>query len=206
MCDETKVSKASLYSLDVREGLKFASWSVCYDNKTDIWPSQDDVVMVMVQPETASQEDKDKEKTTEEEPEKKDGDEKEEPEKKDEKEEEEKPEVVEPEVEVEAPGSPVDMGPQWQSFIVRTPPDCIVGRWTLSVDTIDKVPSKKGRRKIHRFTCQYPLYILFNAWNRGETSCPRTSSLTGVCSIIRSHSDSLQKLLCMLIWTCVKIL
>ena len=167
-CDDTKVSKASLYSLDVREGLKFASWSVCYDNKTDVRPTQEDVVMVMVQPQSLSgHEQEDKEKTTEEESEKKDGNEKEEPDKKDEKEEEEKAEVTE----VENPPSPIDMGPQWQSFIVRTPPDCIVGRWTLSIDTIDKVPTKKGRRKIHRFTCQYPLYILFNAWNRGEMSC-----------------------------------
>ena len=161
-----KVSKANLFSLDVKEGLKFASWSVCVDNEIKETSTEElaeqEIIMVMMQPtdmppvDQPTPEGETEEKLAEEIQEK--------------GEETKEEENIEVEVnrEDERVKVPVDTGHRWQSFIVRTPPDCIVGRWMVSIDTVDKAPTSRRQRTLHRFTYKYSLYILFNAWNRGN--------------------------------------
>ena len=171
------MSKENLFSLDVTEGLKFASWSVCLevettkDWSTDKSTTEQDVIMDMLPidgsgtteqpanppeqpPETESHHEEKLDEVKEEETKDGESDEK----------------TTSGEVE-EKSKSVEDVGPRWQSFMVRTPPDCVIGKWTMSVDTIEKRTKTGGRRKLHRFTYKHPLYILFNAWNKGTLSC-----------------------------------
>ena len=51
---------------------------------------------------------------------------------------------------------------------IQTPPDCLVGKWKLSVETKGKKAKRNGEEKaVFNYEHQYPVYVLFNAWCTG---------------------------------------